>query len=93
MGIKDYIPTAYYSDGTESKCWIYKICDMFDVSCSHKNSYNNSFKVVMNIKDMNKKKEEETRASFGEINRLISDSFIPNWGPELDAKTGKLVDI
>lgn len=65
MRIKDYIPVSYYSDGTESKCWIYRICDMFDVSFSYKNS----FKAVTRIKNMDEKKESKTTATIGKLNR------------------------
>jgi len=86
MEIKNYIPTAYYSDGTESKCWIYKICNMFDIDPQ-------SYMIVKERKDMRKvdedaanynfiknwvsKKEKgnETKATFGNINHFISDEI------------------
>ncbi len=30
--LQDCIPDAYYSDGTKSHCWYYKIFNMFDVN-------------------------------------------------------------
>jgi len=47
--LQECIPTAYYSDGTEAKCWLYKICNMFDVN-------NQSFKQVKIRNDIGKKK-------------------------------------
>ncbi len=60
QSILDCIPPAYYEDGTEAKCWIYKICDMFDVNSQ-------SFKVVKETKDM---VENEYHPDFGKYNFL-----------------------
>jgi len=49
--LQECVPTAYYSDGTEAKCWIYKICDMFDINSQ-------SFKQAESKDDMNKKNKE-----------------------------------
>ena len=42
MGIKEkiqeFIPDAYYSDGTKAECWIFRICNMFDID---KQSFHN----------------------------------------------------
>jgi len=85
MGIKqaliDCIPPAYYEDGTEAKCMIFRICNMFDVDPQ-------SYKIVKETKDMDKKeKGNETKASFGKINHFVSDESEelsgPEWGPEI----------
>jgi len=72
MGIKQalesFIPAAYYENGQESKCMIFKICNLFDVDSA---SYG-----VMIPKDTITNKKE------------ITDII---WGPEINAKTGKLV--
>jgi len=35
MGLKEkleeFIPDAYYSDGTKAECLIFKICNLFDI--------------------------------------------------------------
>jgi len=62
MRIKDYIPIAYYSDGTESKCLIYKICNMFDIDPQ-------SYMIVKEPKIMKKEKESKTTATKGRLNR------------------------
>ena len=110
MGIKqtilDCIPPAYYEDGTEAKCWIYKICDMFDVNSQ-------SYKIVKEKIDMSKidedaasynflkkwivekEKGNETKATFGHINHFVSDESKglpqPVWGPEIKSD-GTLVE-
>ena len=84
--LSDLIPEAYYSDGTESKCSIFKICNMFDVDPQ-------SYKIVKESNIMEKKKEGvETKVSFGKLNHFISDEISkPEWGSEFNTKTGKLV--
>lgn len=70
MGIKQTliscIPPAYYSNGIEAKCMLFRVCNMFDID-SH------SFKQVENNNTMNKKeKGEETKAEAGHM----QDCFI-----------------
>ncbi len=67
MGIKqvllDCIPPAYYEDGTEAKCWIYKVCNMFDVDPQ-------SYKIV---KESNNMEEDPEFGNYNFLERYLAD--------------------
>ena len=52
--LMECVPPAYYADGTEAKCMIFKICNMFDIDSQ-------SFKEVKEKKSM-----ENSDVSFSE---------------------------
>ena len=60
MGIKqtlmNCIPPAYYENGVEAKCMVFRICNMFDIDSQ-------SFKEVHKKDNMQKKEKEDD--SFG----------------------------
>lgn len=53
--LQECIPNAYYSNGTESKCLIYRIFNMFDIDSQ-------SFKEVKIKVNMDKKNKESNSA-------------------------------
>lgn len=72
------IPPAYYEDGTEAKCWIFKICNMFDVDSQ-------SFKEVKKEKCMEKLGFKIDGGDTINITNLILD------GNKIGIEDGKVV--
>lgn len=62
--LREYIPDAYYSDGTKSTCLMYKICNMFDIDSQ-------SFKEVKEKKNM-ESNDYKNDSDYGFMRRYLA---------------------
>ena len=58
----DCIPPAYYSDGTEAKCLLFRICNLFDVdpqSYTEKKEVKSDYNFIKDWTDKKKSKNNQ----------------------------------